>query len=111
MNAPASNSHISIDASASPFPPLPPPATRVSPVSKGKNGVSPPLLPYQLRTSKKLKASLSLPLLSSSSSMDLLELGQDDFDAATYAPTSDEADALLQEDNPLLSDSRLQTTR
>ena len=106
VNAPASNSHISIEASASPFPPLPPPATRVSPALKGKNGVSPPLLPYQLRTSKKLKASLSLPLLSSSSSMDLLELGQDDFDAATYAPTSDEADALLQEDNPLLSDSR-----
>ena len=107
VKAPASNSHISSDASASPFPPLPPPSTTVSPNSKGKNGVSPPLLPYQLRTSKKLKASLSLPLLSSSS-MDLLELGQDDFDA-TYTPTSDEADALLKEDNPLLSDSRQPT--
>ena len=83
------------------------PSTPLVSSGKGKtNCETSPLLPYQLRSSKKRKKLLINP--SSPSSMDLLESEQGEFDPRDI-PTSDEADALLRDDDPLLSDAGMPT--
>ena len=92
------------------FPPLP---EALSPlIVKGieKSSLSPPFLPYQLRSSpkflgnkKQVKANPNAIMNSPSlSSMDdnLLEMDQEDVPILDSFPTSDEADALLREDAP-----------
>ena len=93
-------------SSSGPASPTSPSTSPTTPVSRGnKAGTSPPLLPYQLRPSKKSKF---LPRYStlfsspSSSSMDPFESEQGEFHL-TDIP-SDEADLLLRDEDPHLND-------